>query len=585
MFDELNDKQRRAVFTSSHKVLVMAGAGSGKTKVLTQRIVKLLQDGVDYNQIIAFTFTNKASKEMKERISKISMFNNVYTFHAFCYECIKDFYYLLGFNDSPIIMDDSDKVKIIKDILIELGIGHNGSTYLNYISKIKNYSFVEEETKQDNSIIMKVFELYQKELKKYCYIDFDDMVYLVVKNFDLLYNESNYLQNIKYILVDECQDTNHIQYELIKKLTQKDSYVFMVGDEDQLIYSFRNSNIAILRDFKENADEIITLNENYRCSKNILEIANNLIAHNHNRVDKELYSNIDSPYPIKIHEFASDLDEAKGVASMVNKLHDRGFQYEDIAILYRNNKQSYVLEKELFQNDIPYFIFGGKPLYKHKEIKQILSVYRFMDNQNDIISFLNIFNLDQSILDIFQKKYKKTILDLLDYAVAYNDKTISQISKNLRNIINIRYNLSKDQLFDKIIESINLKEEIDNEKGSKERWNRVFFFKSMILESDDYKEFLNQLYLESNTSKPKGVNLLTIHKAKGLEFKAVFIVSCNEGILPMKNSDIEEERRLMYVAITRAKEFLMISNIDACNDNLKHKKLLKSLFLIDLKKA
>ena len=580
MLAELNDKQRRAVFTTSHKVLVMAGAGSGKTKVLTQRIMKLLNDGIDYNQIIAFTFTNKASKEMKERISKVSVFNNVYTFHSFCYECIKDFYYLLGFNDIPIIIDDSDKVRIMKSILIELGIDSNPTYYLECISKIKNHSFDDS-----NKEIIKVFNLYQKELRKYSYIDFDDMVYLVVENFDLIKNESYYLQNIKYILVDECQDTNPIQYELIKKLTQKDSYVFMVGDEDQLIYSFRNSNIAILRDFKENADEIITLNENYRCSKNILEIANNLIAHNHNRVDKELFSNIDSPYPIKIHEFASDLDEAKGVASMVNKLHDRGFQYEDIAILYRNNKQSYVLEKELFQNDIPYSIFGGKPLYKHKEIKQILSVYRFMDNQNDIISFLNIFNLDQSILDIFQKKYKKTILDLLDYAVAYNDKTISQISKNLRNIINIRYNLSKDQLFDKVIESIYLKEEIDNEKGSKERWNRVFFFKSMILESDDYKEFLNQLYLESNTTKTKGVNLLTIHKAKGLEFKAVFIVSCNEGILPMKNSDIEEERRLMYVAITRAKEFLMISNIDACNDNLKHKKLLKSLFLIDLKKA
>jgi DNA helicase-2/ATP-dependent DNA helicase PcrA len=428
-----------------------------------------------------------------------------------------------------------------------------------------------------------VFNLYQNELRKYSYIDFDDMVYLVVENFNLIHNESNYLQNIKYILVDECQDTNPIQYELINKLTYKDSYVFMVGDEDQLIYSFRNSNIAILRDFKDNADEIIILNQNYRCSKNILEIANNLISHNHNRINKELFSNIESTYPIKIHEFATNLEETKGVTTLIEKLHNKGIGYEDIAVLYRNNSQSYIIEKELYQKNIPYTVFGNKPIYKYKEIKQILSVYRFIDNQNDLISFINIFNLDQSILDDFQKGYKKSILDLLDYATIYKYETIKQISKNIKSLISIRYNLSNEQLFDKIVELINIKEDVNNSKDKKEKWERIYFFKSLLLESNDYKETLNQLYLDSNDNKSKGVNLLTIHKAKGLEFKAVFIIGCNEGILPMKNSDVEEERRLMYVAITRAKKFLMISNVTSINAAYKNEKMLNSLFLIEIK--
>ena len=581
MFEELNDKQKQAVYTTNHKVLVMAGAGTGKTKVLTNRIMKLLEDGINPNTIIAFTFTNKTSKEMKERIKKVSTFENVYTFHAFCYECIKDLYYLLGFNEIPSIIDDSDKVKIIKDILIELGIDSNSSTYLEYISKIKNHSL--DNTIKNYKTILKVFELYQKELKKYSYIDFDDMVYLIVENFKTIYENSDYIQNIKYILVDECQDTNPIQYELINKLTYKDSYVFMVGDEDQLIYSFRNSNIAILRDFKDKCDEIIILNENYRCSKNILDAANNLISHNTNRTNKELYSNIESPYPIRIHEFASDLEEAKGVVGLIINLHQKGFNYEDIAVLYRNNNQSYIIEKELYQNIIPYTVFGNKPIYKYKEIKQILSVYRLIDNSNDLIAFINILNLDQQIIDIFKREYKKTLLDLLDFSIAYKNKLISQISKKIKELISIRFNLTKNHLFDKVLELVNIKEDINKSKSKNEIWERIMFFKSLMIESNDYKEFLNNIYLESDDKKTKGVNLLTIHKAKGLEFKVVFIIGCNEGILPMKNADIEEERRLMYVAMTRTREYAFLSSIESITDSYKSR-INKSIFIIEIKK-
>lgn len=580
MFEELNDKQRQAVFTTNHKVLVMAGAGTGKTKVLTNRIMKLLEDGINPNSIIAFTFTNKASKEMKERIKKVSTFENIYTFHSFCYECIKDFYYLLGFNEVPSIIDDTDKVKIIRDILVELGIDSNTSCYLEYISKIKNHSL--DNSTKNYKIIIKVFELYQKELKKYSYIDFDDMVYLIVENFETIYESSNYIQNIKYFLVDECQDTNPIQYELINKLTYNNSYVFMVGDEDQLIYSFRNSNIAILRDFKDKCDEIIILNENYRCSKNILDAANNLISHNTNRTNKELYSNIESPYPIKIHEFASDLEEAKGVVGLIINLHQKGFNYEDIAVLYRNNNQSYIIEKELYQNNVPYTVFGNKPIYKYKEIKQILSVYRLLDNQNDLIAFINILNQDQKTIDTFKKEYKKTLLDLLDFSIAYKNKSISQISKKIKELILIRFNLTNDQLFDKVLEIINIKEDINNLKSKNEIWERIMFFKSLIIESTDYKEFLNNIYLELDDKKINGVNLLTIHKAKGLEYKVVFIVGCNEGILPMKNADIEEERRLMYVAITRVKNYLFISFLNKKIFCEVEKRINMSLFLLEL---
>ena len=578
MFNDLNDKQKQAVFTTKHKVLVVAGAGSGKTKVLTNRIVKLLNDGVNPNEILAFTFTNKASKEMKDRISKVSSFDNVYTFHSFCYEIIRDLYYLLGFNEIPSIIDESDKSKIIKGIINDLGIEHNPSTYLEYISKIKNHSFESKKT-EDYKIIMNIFNLYQKELRKYSYIDFDDMVYLVVENFKMINEASDYIRNIKYILVDECQDTNPIQYELINKLSYTNSYIFMVGDEDQLIYSFRNSNIVILRDFKEKCDEIIILNQNYRCSKNILEAANNLISHNTNRMDKLLYSNIEEKYPIKIHEFESNLDEAKGISIMVEKLHNRGFEYEDIAILYRNNNQSYVIERELLKKDIPYTTFGSKPIYKYKEVKQILSSYRFIYHPNDLIAFINQFDLDQNILDDFKKKYKDSILDLIEFGCIYKNKTINDISKGIKVLIDKKYNYNNEQLFNSILDVLKIKESINNSNNKNETWDRINSLRDIFNDDSNIDDLLNKIYLESDKKIYKGVNLLTIHKSKGLEFKAVFIIGCNEGVFPLKKADIEEERRLMYVAITRAKNCLMISHINCLNN-----KQLNSLFLIDIKR-
>ena len=206
-----------------------------------------------------------------------------------------------------------------------------------------------------------------------------------------------------------------------------------------------------------------------------------------------------------------------------------------------------------------------------------------MDNQNDLIAFINILNLDQQVIDIFKNEYKKTLLDLIDFSIAYKNKLISQISKKIKGLISIRFNLTNDQLFDIVLELVNIKDDINKSKAKNEIWERIMFFKSLIIESNDYKELLNALYLESDDKKTNGVNLLTIHKAKGLEFKVVFIIGCNEGILPMKNADIEEERRLMYVAMTRAKVYVFLSSIESITDSFKSR-INKSIFIIEIKK-
>ncbi|MBQ9124821.1 MAG: ATP-dependent helicase, partial [Acholeplasmatales bacterium] len=288
--NELNNDQFLAVTTNKKKVLVAAGAGSGKTKVLTTRIKYLIDSGVNINNIIAFTFTKKACDEMKYRL-KDNDFENVYTFHSYCYKLIMENPEAFGFKDIPYVIDDGYKDILIKNILEDLKLNLNPKLFISYISKRKNGIDIKFDTSEDESLYNMIYYRFQEYLMNCGAIDFDDMLSLVVNNIDRLPNKYSIVNNLKYILVDECQDTNQIQFNLIKKLSKIHNNIFMVGDSNQLIYSFRSSDIKIITSFSEEADQVIILKENYRSSANILEYANNLIRNNNSKISMELFSN------------------------------------------------------------------------------------------------------------------------------------------------------------------------------------------------------------------------------------------------------------------------------------------------------
>ena len=360
----INSKQQYAVKTPHKKVLIMAGAGTSKT--------------ID---IAAFTFTNKAANQMKSKLETLLGRETkviLSTFHSFCYNnlLIPEFYEALGFTKPPEVILDSIKSKIIKSILHSYDKEQSTIPYISAISKIKNNTEPIEINPEDRQLLNQVYQDYNKALRKSNTLDFDDMVPLfleaIKKNNDLLQ-----MVQYPYILVDECQDINQIQYDLIQTLSQIHQNIYMVGDEDQLIYSFRSSNLSLLKSFQAQADETILLNQNYRSTKPILTLSNRLISYNKDRTPKDLISTIDSNIKPIYKSYTSTIEEAKDIVNIILSLKET---YEDIAILYRNNNQSYPLEKELTEHNIPYTIYGAKPFYENKEIKIVLYTYRFLFN-------------------------------------------------------------------------------------------------------------------------------------------------------------------------------------------------------------
>ena len=394
--NKLNPMQQKAVFTNKNKVLVMSGAGAGKTRVLTNRIAYLISQGVSESEIVAFTFTNKAAREMKSRLNLLlgketSAF--IGTFHSFCYQSIKELgnYTKLGFKKSPEIISEYDKGKLIKELLSKYNKDYSNQEFVSSISKIKNGVKPNLST-NDQYILNAVYQEYQARLKESSMIDFDDMVPLFLKLMEI---DKEYFTNVcsfKYVLVDECQDTNKIQYNLIQKVSELYHNIFMVGDEDQLIYSFRSSDIEILKDFETKADEIIILNENYRCNKEIIKLANKLISNNKTRLNKELVSNIEPKRKVIFKEFDSAYLEAVDVVNKIKMLHLDKEEYKDMAILYRNNVQMYTLEKVLTKEKIPYTVYGGKPFFEYADIRIIINMYRFIYNPYNLIAFEDVYN-------------------------------------------------------------------------------------------------------------------------------------------------------------------------------------------------
>ena len=591
----LNKEQRAAVEKVEGPVIVFAGAGTGKTRTLTTRIAYMITEkDIDPKNILAITFTKKATNEMRERVIKLSGINAKYvtisTIHAFCARILRQTISKLGYSLNFEIVDEEDVNKIINDIYKDLDISKkyfSPKAAANIISAYKNG------IGEINGIIKQVYDAYQKRLKENNQVDFDDLLVLTEQIFASFPDVLEHFQNkYKYILVDEFQDTNVIQYNIIKLLADKYRNIFVVGDDDQSIYSFRGANVLNMYQFsKDYPDrEMIKLTQNYRSTNAILRGSNNLIKHNKHREEKELFSDVEGKLQdVTIHDSYYYEDEPRYIADEIKHLvAHQNYQYKDIAILYRTNVISRNIELGLIEAGIPYQIYGGFAFLKRKEIKDVLSYLKFIMEPENLFHFKRIINLpargigDKTIEKLML--YKREDETLFEAITRYHNDFPSTKTEALVEFKDLIVKLQQlfeklplPEFYDEMIELTHYKEALKNEDDDDN--NR-------ILNIEEFKSILVQLErradLEGMTNKEKlqigfddvildetvgtkqdmnGVVLSTVHSIKGLEFRAVFVVALEEGIFPSlkEDSDIEEERRIAYVAFTRAKERIYIT--------------------------
>ena len=589
---ELNELQREAVEHINGPCLVIAGAGSGKTKVLTTRIANLINEGVPSYHILAITFTNKAAKEMKERIGKIvdNCESFVGTFHSFGMRIIRENVLKLGMERNFTILDSDDVLSLIKKILKDKGYDTKevSPSYIrNRISFIKNEMLTNAEIEkffqsEMEKIAYEVYLEYNVKLKKNNSVDFDDLLWLPVKLFkenpDVL---EHYQDKFQYILIDEYQDTNEVQYKLVKLLAKKYRNLFVVGDPDQSIYQFRGANYKNILNFEKDYPDakVISLEDNYRSTEMILEAANSVIKNNKERKEKNLRSHHGKGLKIKYMRAYDEKNEIALVISEIKKLFLDGYKKKDIAVFYRTNAQARVVEEQFLKANIPYKVVGSYYFYARKEIKDLICYLRLILNFHDNVSLERVINVPKRGIGT------TSILKLLEKASAENTSMFDVLSspkemefKNL--LIELKKDsesLSLTELVDDVLEKSGMKRELelDSSLESELRLDNLMEFRSITKTyedttgSVDLGDFLEEISLVADISEHKNeddvVTLMTMHSAKGLEFPIVFLVGMEEGLFPHQNSfneedGIEEERRLCYVAITRAKERLYISN-------------------------
>ena len=591
--DALNKNQKEAVNFKNGPCLVLAGAGSGKTKVLTERIIKLIESGVSPFNILAITFTNKAAKEMRDRISiKLNNVANdifVGTFHSFGLKIIRENYKDLGFDKNISIIDREDMNSILKKILKELNIDVKQipvKYVINKISFAKNENLTPEEYSKfmkgyiDETVI-KVYSKYTSVLKKNNSVDFDDLLVLPLQLFknnkEIL---EKYQERYKYILVDEYQDTNTVQYDLCKVLASKYKNIFVVGDIDQSIYGWRGANFENILNFEKDYKDakLIILEENYRSTKNILDAANSVVKNNVKRKEKNLISTKEVGEKIKYIRCYSEVDEAKEVVDEIKKLILSGKKYSDIGILYRTNAQSRVIEEALLKENIPYKVVGSYYFYNRKEIKDLIAYLTLIYNHKDNESLERIINVPKR--KIGNKTIEKIRNDANEKGISMFEAINDGIAIDFKNLIlkltEESKNVNLSDLIDKILNWSGMRKELETIGGidSEIRLENLEEFKSIALAFEEreiysLEEFLENIALVSDFGQYKDVedcvNVMTLHSAKGLEFDVVFLTGMEENVFPhfrsIDNEDeLEEERRLCYVGITRAKEKLYLLN-------------------------
>ena len=588
-----NDKQKDAILKTDGPILILAGAGSGKTKVLTTKIAYLVENGICPDNILAITFTNKAANEMKSRV--VDLLGNVgykmriSTFHSFGVNILKQHYNLLGYKDNFTILDSDDTLTIIKKIMKELNLDvkeYNPKAIRNSISSSKNElinssSFEKYIVSDFDRIVFEVYKKYEKKLLYNNSVDFDDLLFLPIKLFNENPSVLQYYQDLfQYILVDEYQDTNEAQYILIKMLSAKWRNICVVGDESQSIYSFRGSNYRNILNFESDYNDCSTfmLEQNYRSTSIILNSANDVIKNNKNRKDKTLWTENGIGNKIYCYKAYDEKEESNYVVEQIKGLINSGVSKNNIAVLYRTNAQSRVVEEAFLKSSIPYKVVGSFYFYNRKEIKDLISYLKLIYNIYDDVSLQRIINVPKRGIGL------KTIDSLSSAASSLNISLFEAIESGkelvFKNIVNeirsLMDNITLTELVELVLDKSGLRSELENEKSieSEIRLENLEEFKSITKSFEEkngvvsLSDFLNEISLVSDITEHKDnndvVTLMTVHSSKGLEFENVFLVGMEEGIFPHCNSffdneSLEEERRLCYVAITRAKKQLWMT--------------------------
>ena len=593
--DELNNEQQKAVFKVEGPTLILAGAGSGKTKVLTTKIAYIIEKiGVSPYNVLAITFTNKAAKEMNDRlyhmIGEVSKKIQVSTFHSFGLKILRENCEHLGYKSNFLIMDSEDTLSIIKKILKGFNLDpkqYNPSAIRNKISGCKNElmdpdGYEKYAISDFEQIVLKVYRKYQETLFKNNSIDFDDLLILPIK----LFREhpsilQKYQERFQYILIDEYQDTNEAQYILTKMISAKYKNICCVGDNDQSIYSFRGANYRNILNFEKDYKnvKVILLEENYRSTNTILKAANSVIKNNKERKDKNLWSNKGTGDKISYFRAFNERDEAFYVTREIKKLLNKGIEYQDIAVLYRTNAQSRNMEEELLKENLPYRVVGSFYFYSRKEIKDLIAYLRLIHNSDDDMSLLRVINTPKrgiglktlKNLDVKAELNGTSLFDAID-----SGKEL-EFKKLILDLKKISENLTLTELVDKILDVSGMRKEYEDEHSLEAdiRIENLEEFKTITKTFEEregvisLEDFLLEISLVSDVNEYKDdknrISLMTVHSVKGLEFDYVFVIGLEEGIFPhinslMDNAELEEERRLCYVAITRAKEKLHIVN-------------------------
>ena len=590
--EKLNKNQLEAVQHTQGPCLVIAGAGSGKTKVLTTRIAYLIDSGVNPWNILAITFTNKAAREMRERLDVLVPEHNAFvgTFHSLGIRIIRENHKFLGLDSNFTILDSEDVTSIIRKILKDKGYDpkeYSPNYIKNRISFIKNEMMNDSEidtffTTPAEKVAKDIYYSYVDKLKTNNSVDFDDLLKLPVDLF--IHNQEileHYQERFKYILIDEYQDTNEVQYKLSKLLASKYKNIFVVGDSNQAIYAFRGSNYKNILNFEKDYknSKVITLNQNYRSTETILQAANSVIKNNKEKKDVELYSDLGKGINIVYSRAYDEKHEIKQVIDRIKQLKSEGFTYKDIGVLYRTNGQARVIEEQFLKENVPYKVVGSYYFYARKEIKDLIAYLRLILNPHDEISLRRVINvpkrkIGQSTINKIEASAQEQNISMFE---AINSGKELEFKNLILDLQKQSEDLSLTELIDVILESSKMKQELESDSSleSELRLENLMEFKSITSSFEErtgsvsISDFLEEISLIADISLHKEdeneVTLMTIHSAKGLEFEVVFLVGMEENIFPHANSLMEsggeeEERRLCYVGITRAKKRLYLSN-------------------------
>lgn len=593
--DNLNDKQKEAVLYNDGPLLIIAGAGAGKTKTLTSKIAYIIDEhlATPYN-ILAITFTNKAAKEMRDRLYLLigdeARKLQVSTFHSFGLKLLRENYELLGYDRNFVIMDSDDSLTVVKKIIKDLDYDpkvYNPKAIRNKISSCKNElisakAYEKYAVSDYEQVIQKVYEKYEKKLQQNNSVDFDDLLILPIKLFrehqDVLEKYQNLYQ---YVLIDEYQDTNQAQYILTKMISEKNRRITCVGDDSQSIYSFRGANYKNILNFENDYKDAktILLEQNYRSTGNILDAANQVIKNNRDRKDKNLWTNKGPGEKIKYYRAYNERDEAQYVIRKIKELVNRNVEYKDIAVLYRTNAQSRVVEEEMLKENLPYRVIGSFYFYSRKEIKDLIAYLRLIHNSKDNVSLLRVINTPKRGIGLKTIENLTTKADTEGISIydAIESGKELDFKKTIEKLKNVAEDLTLTELIDKVLDASGMKKELESEQTleAEVRLENLEEFKSITKAFEEkeglisLEDFLLEISLVSDVEEykddPNRISLMTVHSVKGLEFDHVFVIGMEEGLFPhmnslMENVALEEERRLCYVAITRARDDLHLVN-------------------------